>query len=82
MHKIIIYLFIYNTFIKILYMFWALPCPSSGGLRRNCIYAATCIVTVCRWLSYAPVKSFLNRRTGQSPAESEDARGCIYTIKT
>jgi hypothetical protein len=38
MHKILIYLFIYNTFIKILYMFRALPCSSSGGLRRNCIY--------------------------------------------
>ena len=32
------YLFIYNTFIKILYMFRALPCSSSGGLGRNCIY--------------------------------------------
>ena len=31
------YLFIYNTFIKILYMFRALPCSSSGGLRRNCL---------------------------------------------
>jgi len=34
------YLFTYNTFIKILYMFRAMPCSSSGGLRRNCIYAA------------------------------------------
>jgi hypothetical protein len=42
------YLFTYNTFIKILYMFQALPCSSSGGLRRNCIYAASGIVTVCR----------------------------------
>jgi len=41
-------LFTYNTFIKILYMFRALPCSSSGGLRRNCIYVATGIVTVCR----------------------------------
>jgi len=32
------YLFTYNTFIKILYMFRALPYSSSGGLRRNCIY--------------------------------------------
>ena len=32
------YLFTYNTFIKILYMFRALPCSSSGGLHRNCIY--------------------------------------------
>ena len=30
------YLFTYNRFIKILYMFRALPCSSSGGLRRNC----------------------------------------------
>ena len=42
------YLFTYNIFIKILYMFRALPCSSSGGLRRNCIYAAYGIVTVCR----------------------------------
>ena len=42
------YLFIYNTFIKILYMFRALPCSSSGGLRRNCIYVASGIVTLCR----------------------------------
>ena len=32
------YLFTYNTFIKILYMFRALPCSSSGGLCRNCVY--------------------------------------------
>jgi hypothetical protein len=42
------YLFIYNTFIKILYMFRALPCSSSGGLRRDCIHAASGIVTSCR----------------------------------
>ena len=55
MHKIFIYLHIIH-FIKILYMFRALPCSSSGGLRRNCIYAASGIVTVCRCLSCAPVK--------------------------
>jgi hypothetical protein len=38
------YLFTYNRFIKILYMFRALPCSSSGGLRRKCIYAASGIV--------------------------------------
>jgi len=32
------YLFIYNTFIKTLYMFRALPCSSSGGLHRNCSF--------------------------------------------
>jgi hypothetical protein len=76
------YLFIHNTFIKILYMFRALPYSSSGGLCRNCTYAASGIVTLCRWLSCAPVKKELNRYTGQSPAESDDTRGCIYTITT
>jgi hypothetical protein len=76
------YLFTYNTFIKILYMFRALLCSSSGGLRHKCIYAASGIVTVCRWLSCAPVKKelFLNRCTVQSPADSDDIRGYIYTV--
>jgi hypothetical protein len=42
------YLITYNTFIKILNMFRALPYSSSGGLRRNCIYVASSIVTVSR----------------------------------
>jgi hypothetical protein len=46
------YLFIYNIFIKILYMFRALPCSSSGGLRRNCIYAASGIITLLRKSSF------------------------------
>jgi len=40
------YLFTYNAFIKILHMFRALPCSSSGGLRRNCVNAASGIITV------------------------------------
>jgi hypothetical protein len=40
------YLFTYNTLIKILYMFRALPCSSSEVLRRNCIYATSGIVTL------------------------------------
>jgi len=78
------YLFTYNTFIKILYMFPALPCSSSGGLRRNCIYSASGIVTLYRWLSCAQVKKelFLSWCTRQSPAEGDDTRGCIYTITT
>jgi len=77
------YLFTYNTFIKILYMFRALPCSSSGGIRRNCTYAASGIVTLCRWLFVHRLrKNFLNRCTGQSPAESDDTRGCIYTFTT
>jgi hypothetical protein len=42
------YLFTYNTSIKIHYVLRALPCSSSGGLRRNYIYAASGIVTLCR----------------------------------
>ena len=40
------YLFTYNTFIKIPYMFQALPYSSSGSLRRNFIYVASGIVTL------------------------------------
>ena len=40
------YLFTYNTYIKILYMFRALTCSSSGGLRRKCICAASGINTL------------------------------------
>ena len=41
------YLITYNTFIKILYMFRASPCSSSGDPRRNCTYAASGIVRGC-----------------------------------
>jgi len=50
------YLFTYNTFIKILYMFRALLCSSSGGLHHNFIYmqplvsslsAGDCLVHRC-----------------------------------
>jgi len=40
-------------------MFRALPSSFSVGLRRNCIYAASGIVTLCRSLSCAPVKKGL-----------------------
>jgi len=53
------YLFTYNTIIKILYMFRALPSSSSERLRRNCIHAASGIVIVRRLLSCAPVKKEL-----------------------
>ena len=59
-------------------MFRALPCSSSGGLRRHCIYAASGIVTLCRCLSCAPVKkegSFLtgaqDSRLRHRPPEDE-----------
>ena len=44
------YLFTYNTFIKILCMFRRLPCSSSGGLRRNCIYIYICSLWYCHTL--------------------------------
>jgi hypothetical protein len=80
------YLFICNTFIKILYNFRALPCSSSGGLRRNRIYAASGIVTVCRWLSCAPVKKelkkefFLNRCTTCSEWRYQRLHICDYDL--
>ena len=78
------YLFTNNTFIKILYMFRTLPCSSSGGLRRNCIYMQPLVSSLsagdCR--VHRIRKVFLNRCTGQSPAESDNTRGCTYTITT
>jgi len=46
----------YNTFMEILYMFRVSPFLSSGGQRRNCIYTASGIVTVCR---FSVIKSFV-----------------------
>jgi len=46
------YLVMCNIFIKILYIFRALLCSTSGGLRRNCMYAASGIFTFCKWLSW------------------------------
>ena len=128
------YLFTYNTFIKILYMFRALPCSSSGGLRRNCIYmqplvsslsAGDClvmhgqpIIKICNvkqarqihqhkkikiklyktmrpsgiikpagstqdsHLQRVTIPETAYKHTGQSLAESDDTRDCIYTDKT
>jgi len=63
------YLFIYNTFIKIFYMFRALPCSSSEGLHRNCIYMQPLVS------SLSAGDCLVHRCTGQSPAESDDTRG-------
>ena len=75
------YLFTYNTFIKILYIFRELLWPSSGGPLRNRIHAVSGIITLCRWLSCLVLTVFLNRCTGQSPADSDDTRDRIYTIE-
>ena len=78
------YLFTYNTFIKILYMFRALPCSSSEVYvvvvymqpLVSSLSAGDCLVHRLR------KNFFLNPCTGQSPADSDDTRGCIYTITT
>jgi hypothetical protein len=44
-------------------MFRALPCSSSGGLRRNCIYAASGIVTLTGSFSTGAQDSHLQRVT-------------------
>jgi hypothetical protein len=79
------YLFIYNTFIKILYMLQALPLSSSGGyvvivyMQPLASSLSTGDSSVYRLRNKS---LFLNRCTGQSPAESDDIRGCVYTITT
>jgi hypothetical protein len=56
------YLCTYNILIKILYMFRALSCSSSGGLCRNCICVASGIVTLCRWLSSVTCREWRYQR--------------------
>ena len=78
------YLFTYNTFIKILYMFRALPC-SSSEVYVVIVYMQPLVSSLSA--GDCPVhglrkKFFLNRCTRQSPADSDDTRGCIYTTTT
>ena len=78
-------------------MFRALPCSSSGVYvvivymqpLVSSLSAGDCPV---HWLRKTQnsylftyntfIKFFLNRCTRQSPADSDDTRGCIYTIMT
>jgi len=47
----------------------------------NCTYAASGIVTLCKWPSCATAKEgLLSGCTRRSLAESDDTRGCICTI--
>ena len=46
----------------------------------NCTYAASGIVTLCKWPSFATAKEGLSGWTRRSLAESDDTRGCICTI--
>jgi len=65
------YLFPYNIFIKILYMFRALLCSSSGGLRRNCICAASGIVTLCSHLQTVTIPEAAYIQLRHRPPEDE-----------
>jgi hypothetical protein len=51
------YLFIYNTFIKILYMFRALLCLSSGGLRHIVINTNENAIISIFFFSYSTTAS-------------------------
>jgi hypothetical protein len=73
-------LFTYNTLIKILYMFRAYPAHLQE-VHFVIVYMRSLVLSLSA--GDCPVhrlrKSFfLNRCTRQSPAESDDTRGCIY----
>jgi len=67
------YLFTHNTFITVLYMFRALPCSSSGGLRRNCIYAASGFVTHLQRVTI-PEAAYTQLRRRPPEDEQDNAR--------
>jgi len=69
------YLFIYNTLTKILYTFRALPCSSSGGLRRNCIYMQPLVLSLSA--GDCPV-----HQLRKNSFLTDNTRVCIYTITT
>ena len=73
MHKILVYL---HTFIKILYMFRALPCSSSGGLRRNCIYAASGIAILFTYNTF--IKILYMFRALPCSSSGGLRRNCLY----
>jgi hypothetical protein len=68
--------------IKFLYMFRAQSAHHQEVNEVNCTYAASGIVTLCKWLSCSTAKDglFLSSCTRRWLAESEDTRGCICTI--
>jgi hypothetical protein len=71
-----LFIYIYNTFIKILYMFRAVRCLSSGCLIVSMQHLVSSLS-----VGDCPVhRFFLNRFTGQSPTESGDTRCCIDKI--
>jgi len=87
MQKIIIYFYIIHLLKSSTCFEHCPPCSSSGSLCRNCIYiymqplvsslsAGDC--PVHRLRKNLLLSVFLNRCTRQSPAESDDTRGCIY----
>jgi hypothetical protein len=67
-------LFTYNTLIKIIYMFRAYPAHLQE-VHDVIVYMQPLVS------SLSAVDCLVHRCTGQSPAESDDTRGCIYTIR-
>jgi len=70
------YLFIYNTFIKILYIFKKHYPAHLQEVYVVIVYMQPLVS------SLSSGAEDLNRCTGQSPADSDDTRGCMYTITT
>jgi len=68
------YLFTYNTFIKILYMFQALPCSSSRGLRLGYRHSLQVTVLCTRQRVAISEAAYIKLRRGPPDDEQDNAR--------
>jgi hypothetical protein len=82
MHKILIYLYI-------IHLLKSSTCFEHCPAHLQEVYVVTVYMqplVLSLSAGDCPVhrlrKNFLNQCTGQSPAESDDTRGCMYTIMT
>jgi len=75
MHKILIYL-------HIIHLLKSSTCFKHYPAHLQEVYVVIVymqpLVSLLSAGTFAPVKFFLNRCTGQSPADSDDTRSCIY----
>jgi len=82
-----IYLFIYNTFIKILYMFRAVRCSSSGGLivSMQHLISSLCKQVCCLkllWCNLLQCSKLHHSNFRQHTClQSDNIRCCIDTIR-
>jgi len=74
-HKILIYLYIIHL-LKSSTCFKHYPAHLQE-IHVITVYMQPLVLSLSA--SYCPVQFFLNRCTGQSPAESDDTRGCMWT---